>query len=331
MNLILPEISKYNAFPQLSERFSCITNLYGLPLVMKNYLGLKNIQYLRSLKWTHGWAPVFPGATPEHLLAEPLSDVNGWLLVTPTDNHRSVCRSYSVETLSIGTPFCYVERKEIPLPRRKSVLVMPSHSTRWGKPTFGEGYSEFLDTIQRAKCLGYEVVICLHEEDIKYQDISLWKALGFPIVQGASVDDLNALYRIHLLLSQFEIMLTDCLGSHVFYAGLLGARVSLFKPKEGSYCYQDNDPAIKEREKRYTAEKLATASFSRNKEYSRLCREIFGDASPRMNIDDAVSLVDIAKSQLGFYNVLPPKELRDLFIERGVVELNAAQPKGFYL
>lgn len=129
---------------------------------------------------------------------------------------------------AIGLPVVYLQRTDtVRLPG--SLLVMPVHSLdetahSWQFPE----YADYIDSIRsRFSC----VVICIHPTCRKK---GYWwpefERRGYTLVEGAYGTDSNSLFRLQKLLQSFEFVTTNGYGSHLVYAPLFGAKMSIAGP-----------------------------------------------------------------------------------------------------
>ena len=140
----------------------------------------------------------------------------------------------------------------------------------------------------------------MHQEDIDNGYNEKWINNGFEVVRGASIDDANALIRMHSMFSQFETILSDSIGSHIVYAAASGAKISMIEPIGWKFNVKDNQ-FYNEDESRLGPEK--DKSFGANTwciDYDFLfCDPV-----------DAKTHIEWGKEQIGFENKLSPKELK---------------------
>ena len=110
---------------------------------------------------------------------------------------------------------------------------MPSHSSFYVKQKNDEKIHENKYILFLKKIIDEysSAVACLHNFD--YEN-NLWKNefnhLGVEIINGAGTNDENALERIIALMSQFEYVTSNVMGSHIAYAAAFGAKVSINGP-----------------------------------------------------------------------------------------------------
>lgn len=151
-------------------------------------------------------------------------------LLVPTTHSQDFMRShgYSMAT-AVGAPFLYAMHYLQPR-IHGSRLIMPEHTLAY--MTYSKDarttISRLISTTMETKNDFTTTVFCLHPEDVKR---GLWPdaldGAGIPWVAGAEKSDSNALRRLVALLSQFEMVVTNNVGSHIVYAWHLGCKVKL--------------------------------------------------------------------------------------------------------
>lgn len=129
---------------------------------------------------------------------------------------------------AVGAPILYAERWMSPKILGMRVL-MPEHSLAY-RP-FGKGFrleaAKLIDYVKDTEVDFNLSLFCLYGDDVESgQWPELLDAHGLRWVQGASINDRNALRRMVRLLSQAETIQTNALGSHIVYAAWLGCTVN---------------------------------------------------------------------------------------------------------
>jgi hypothetical protein len=278
---------------------------YGSLALAAAYCGLDSIpEDIRGF-WPHGWSPEFWQLDPVMItgLDEDVRHKNSsqyW--VTRQDEASYLRRCGYKHVTAIGLPIVYHPQEET---RRKpgSLLVMPAHSLEY--TTHDWKFAEYADEIAKIKDRFSDVVICVHPSCWKRGYwVDDFKQRGFEVVQGALVDDLNALIRIQRLLAGFEYVTTNYFGSHVVYAAFLGAKVSVFGPyaelKAEDFAktpfYLDH-PQVLEHTLRVTSET----------EMRRVYPDLF--CFPWQ----AQQRVEWGRHEVGYDNKVSPRKMRSLF------------------
>jgi hypothetical protein len=218
--LKLPEVKTYNP--------DSITEMYGAAIVASRYCGMRDIPRIFHRYWQHGWVQKSRQLEPDLVAAEPISNKKSLIFVARKDEEDYLIKE-GYQAKAIGLPFCYVPSQRYSR-IKNSLLVMPCHTSRFVPIKFNDDYNFFVRFILDQRKEFNPIYICMHQEDIDLGYAKLWEKAGFKVIRGAAIDDANALMRIHALMSQFETILSDIMGSHIVYAASLGAKISLFPP-----------------------------------------------------------------------------------------------------
>jgi hypothetical protein len=225
MNIQLPKIVYKNYDPSI---------LYGADSIIKKYT--HSLLTPRQIygAWVHGI--IF-----DQMHSHPYAIIGGNALNSNNPNwvYRKVDEEYlklhGILAKAIGAPICYLPKLSVNLERiPNSLLVMPAHSSHHVSSYNKEKSNSVLEYVDYVISIApkfEKVVVCLHAECIKS---NLWvnefQDKGIDVIQGASTDDENALERIRAIMSQFEFVTSNVLGSHIAYAAFFGAKVSISGP-----------------------------------------------------------------------------------------------------
>ncbi|MEO5327926.1 MAG: hypothetical protein H7829_06735 [Magnetococcus sp. THC-1_WYH] len=183
--------------------------------------------------WLHGWNFI-----PLHYKEAFGLDYNGTYLVARKDEEQFLIDN-GKKACAIGAPFIYTDLFFCNIKQRRrpnSMLIMPPHGMAyttevWNEQNYIEEISSVINDFEYT-------AVCISPNDIqKGSWINSFRAIGLPIIEGAKMNDLNALLRMRTLFSQFEFVTTSSIGSHVAYAAYAGAKVSFF----GQYQNLDAD------------------------------------------------------------------------------------------
>ena len=289
MNIQFPKIKPY--------KVGLITNFYGSNYLVSKYIGLQVKYKIIHRYWQHGWITAFRQYHPDVVASEPILNKKALILVARKDEEHFLHKK-GFRSKAIGLPYCYVpEKKYI---RKKNLLIMPAHGTRDIPIETTTEYDKFIKYAASQRQYFEDVVVCMHQEDIDNGYNEKWINNGFEVVRGASIDDANALIRMHSMFSQFETILSDSIGSHIVYAAASGAKISMIEPIGWKFNVKDNQ-FYNEDESRLGPEK--DKSFGANTwciDYDFLfCDPV-----------DAKTHIEWGKEQIGFENKLSPKELK---------------------
>jgi len=232
--LRLPETKAY--------RPSSITEFYGAAVIASKYCGMRNTPRILNRYWQHGWVPKSKQLSPDFVATETINNKNALILVARKDEEEYLIKN-GYRAKAIGLPFCYITSQGHSR-IQNSLLVMPAHATRHIPINFREEYKQFIKYVLEQSRYFDTVYVCMHQEDFDLGYSKIWENAGFKVIRGAAIDDANALVRIHALLSQFETVLSDALGSHIVYAASLGAKISLIESRGWEYDVS-KDPFFK--------------------------------------------------------------------------------------
>lgn len=296
-DLGLPEFVKLQSIP-------IEPNYYGAAQLICDRLGVGKAPPSNTV-WAHGWE--------WHDLLEVgqggYEDLKHRRHLTTTKAMEAFLVGHGFTHVNaVGMPFSYTERtpgaERIP----GSLLVMPPHTLMDAKMVFDEaGYVAYIKSIS-----GHfsRVVFCI---SVACFANGLWienlDKHGFDYVVGAGMMDQNALLRMRKLFDTFEYMTSNNIGSHILYASFCGVKVSLagefFNPPVDMYKSQLQWMDEKEKKVRILRVEMSQESFIRKK-FPRFFSE------PQ----DAVTHVEWAKEEIGFYNHGPLEDLYRLLFER---------------
>lgn len=259
-----------------------------------------------TFSWQHGWHPPEHNWHPELIVGE-----TGLSRQYKTTQRFFVARKDQQDALknfgyrhvyAVGMPICYVpEIKVARIPG--TLLVMPQHS--YDPANYGWDAQGYVDELLPLRKIFRRITVCVSAYCFKNQLwVSDFNKRGFEVIAGANFSDTRALERMAVLFSQFEFVTSHAFGSHLPYASLFGAKVSLFG----------------------TAPKLDRESYRNVMFYQNspdLLDWVFGEggenaharatAHLRLHPADAVPQTDWARWQLGFDNKRPPADLLRLF------------------
>lgn len=201
---------------------------YGAAAIAACHCGLGFAPCKFPGHWQHGWIPQHYQRAPESQFGEKIGRTKLW--VARKDQADFLIAHDFLEARAIGLPVVYVPRsstKRIP----NSLLVVPAHSLEYTTHTWKfDEHAEQIDTIRNDFDL---VVAVVHQDCIKKGYwVKQFERLNIDVIPGAQVSDPTSLYRLEALFSAFEFVTSNTVGSHIAYASLWGAKVSIF----GSYA-----------------------------------------------------------------------------------------------
>lgn len=204
---------------------------YGASHLLANSLGLKGVPYTRA-SWLHGWitySMISPDlfVTQESVSCCEVTKVPN--LVANKSQEYFLQQNGYPNACAVGLPFLYTHNTSVKrLPN--SLLIIPAHSIKENNINYEKGrnclFPEETRTLREkysltAACIGG---FCVQKKNY----LAAYEEAGIPWITGAWLHDLNALQRMRNLLSHFEFVATNSIGSHIPYAMLCGCKVSYY-------------------------------------------------------------------------------------------------------
>jgi len=288
----------FSLYPSSEEiRVRTISDGYGATIIANKYIKSQRDYFARNFSWQHGWIPDLWNIDRDEVIGEIYSKRFKTIFVARKTQEKYLSQS-GVIAKAIGLPFCYV--KSIGIEREaKSLLVMPTHSTLsiGAKENLG-----FLEEIKKYKDSFNHIFVCMHEEDIRRKRDEIWEKEGFNVISGASFTDSNSLIRNKFLFNSFEVMVTDSIGSHVFYAASSGVRVSIIsveRPRE----IDSKEPFYSGRSKLYLSKLAELIYILNNSKLSPFPSLFFNPVKAKKN-------VSLGEAEIGYENMLSANDLR---------------------
>jgi FkbM family methyltransferase len=300
--LLLPDVEEMPVTPDGWPQFGN-SAYYGAAHVAAAYCGFKNApDHMRGC-WQHGWTPSYRMPIPPDLILgswEPSPEKYYWVARKDQEDHLRSCGFPHVA--AIGMPLIYLPPR--PIRRRpNSLLVMPAHALSY--VTCSWKFDDFAEVIAAIRNQFSDVLVCISPSCWRHGYwVDAFQSRGFALVSGADHSDRNALKRVQCLLSSFEYMVTNSIGSHIAYAAYFGAKPSVYGPYATRRAEDfANDPVLR-RNPRLLPISLKSASED---ELRKHLPHLF--CHPR----DARTDVEWARFELGEENKVSPREMRSLF------------------
>lgn len=285
-------------------RYDRFNYAYGDTSVIARFVGLPKAPSRLNGEWQHG------------VVVRERNKNADWIIGSDGLSHQRPHKRYYVargdqvlalkafgftDIHAIGLPFAYVT----PPPYERvpnTLLVMPAH----GLPESGSRIdSDYADFVAGQRKHFSDVVVCLHRTDHECKKMrALYEDRGLLVVRGADPEDANAYDRIASLFSYFDVVTGNDFGSHVAYAALTGAKVSVAGPQppfDRSYYlklpYYRNCPAVLDLAEELVVSRILERNYP------------FLYADPK----SAQPCKGWAADQIGVGNRRSPEELRRLF------------------
>jgi hypothetical protein len=225
-------------------RLHTISHMYGAHVIAREYCGLQPGGDVVPGYWMHGWMPAYHNIDPAFIAQHKRTGQReGYDFAAQIADDKEcapqwVSRPDQVDFLTahgyrhvraIGLPITYLPQ---PTVRRVpgSLLVMPPHSRRAHGPDdpLAEAYA---DAIEAISSRFEHVWVGVSEGDITgRQWVESFRRRGINVFTTVDQGDPNTLARLVKILSTFEYVTTNGLGSHIALAAYCGARVSVNGP-----------------------------------------------------------------------------------------------------
>ncbi len=289
----------------MSKRFgnNSQTGAYGNVSIAASHCRLPEPGIVIPGLWQHGWAAPHRTLSPEYQFGECALTRDMHLWVARRDQECFLRNEAFPLARAIGLPAIYVPRsstKRIP----KSLLIVPAHSLEYTTHTWKfDEYAEQIDSIRG----DFEVVAAIVHQDCikKGYWVKQFERLKIEVIPGAHVSDPTSLYRLEAIFSAFEFVTSNSVGSHIAYASLWGAKVSIF----GTYA------AVREEDYSNTPFYQLFPHLLRPA-IDGLSESVTNHYFPFLFVDhpkDAELRIAWAEFQVGMENKLSPQELRKAF------------------
>ena len=196
--------------------------------------------------WMHGLGPVSKKQYSKNILIH-YNEIYLPVHLVNNEETKEFLELEEVESVAVGVPFVYTnnfQKKKRGIDGCKR-LYMPTHSV--GKNNQLSHHKTWKKIIKKYKC----DAICLTGLD--YNDVVKTSAnLGdVKIILGATPDDSSSLERMASLFSSTKEVITDNIGSHLFYAASSGVKVRVINEISDNFDLDARTPIIKTVAKKY--------------------------------------------------------------------------------
>lgn len=227
-------------YQNANQQFFTEANYYGAARLIAEQLGLTDIPFSLA-GWRHGWVH-FPIKYVRQLTVWGSEDAH-FLLGQQT--HVDFLATHNIKATAVGLPFIYANAVEHSLRIPNTLLVMPPHTLPYIPSTGNE--ENYIKQIDKIRHQFDAVVFCIHHSCFEN---GIWpellKKYEFPMIIGASANQVNALTRLQKIFSCFEYVTTNTVGSHLPYAAYCGAKVSIYGEfSDFSHYNIEKDPYAK--------------------------------------------------------------------------------------
>ncbi len=256
-------------------------NLYGMAVILRNFLGFKGKRMVSHSYIEHG---LFLGDYVNHYCYE-YSDIKN---IVTFGNYREEMLlkngniiDKKINIIKIGPYIHYAYSfhgaNEIQMYKKKYgkiLLVFPSHSIPGQTVSFDihSFVNTIIDVKNELKC--DTVFICLYWKDIEeVENIEIYKRNGFHIVSAGHVNDPFFLPRLRSIIELSDITMSNDVGTNLGYCIYLGKPHFMYLQKQD---FKEGLDAILKEENinRQTFDSILEAKEDIGKEFSTLSDEI---------------------------------------------------------
>jgi hypothetical protein len=261
---------------------------YGIATVLKDYAGVPQTRPLKALV-PHG---VYLN---DHAVAHAeATAVVPAVMSYPDYRAQAYRRSTDKVVLPSAAPFLYACEmlRADERPERGGTLVFPVHSTRFISANTDHNY--IADLAAGLNPSGGTTSVCMYFHDVRKGHHKPYIDRGLNVVSAGHLFDTAFLYRLAALMLTHECVLTNSLGSHVFYAIAAGCSVRIL---DVAYEYSGDTQRALAEDPGLTPE--------RQQEVERITRLFGAKHSPN---EDQVA---IASAYVGGSHLLTPEALAD--------------------
>ena len=211
------------------SRINLNVRQYGAYQLLEKYCNLRVKLSHAAVEWQHGWHPPSHNIHPELVVGN--DGFSGHLaetclhLVARKDQQEYLANQGYQKVEAVGLPILYVPLKDVVrIPH--SLLVMPIHSLEG--VSLSASFNEYAEMIYSLRSKFDKIVVCVSSHCIRNGYwVKEFEERGIEVIEGANYNDANALHRVATLLSSFEYMTTNGLGSHITYGAHFGQKVSI--------------------------------------------------------------------------------------------------------
>lgn len=205
---------------------------YGAIEIARRYCKASGWFIPQKMEWQHGWLSTEYNQHPESVVGtdgNSRSRKNNWkFLVARLDQANYLRTEGYKDVQEVGLPIIYVDPP--PLERIDgSLLVMPRHTAATSAVDWST--DEYANYIRSIAPRFTRVAICVHRSCYdKGRWDGMFEGTNVELVLGSDEEDQNSLLRMAMLMSQFEYLTSNALGSHIAYGSYYGCKVSVAGP-----------------------------------------------------------------------------------------------------
>jgi hypothetical protein len=210
----------------------------------------------RILKQYSGWKLPLPFVVPHGINfsesfvwdAEVSSSLNS-VYIFPYYRRSAYAAAKRLTLVDGCSPWLYLNRASMPIgATRMGTIAFPVHSSHNITAATDDGqYASFLSALPEGR---RPVSVCMYWRDIELKRHEPYIRKGLEVITAGHMFDESFFPRLHKLLSRCQYVHTTSLGSHVFYAAAVGAKVEIDESFPhvwlGDYHAQKRDIAANE-------------------------------------------------------------------------------------
>lgn len=202
---------------------------YGDLRALSRYAGI-SVSLPKNTEWQHGWIPSSRTIdSPEQIVGSDGRSRfrKSWKYLVARHDQAEQLRAFGYPfAYAVGLPIVYVPRPDDDFRRRESLLAVPHHSSvdSVNGMVSHQDFAEYLEAqVQHFA----ESAVLIHAIDWTQAVQEVYERAGLRTIRGADPDDSESLTRVVSLLSTFETVVSNNLGSPIAYAAYLGAKVAV--------------------------------------------------------------------------------------------------------
>ncbi len=200
---------------------------YGAAHVCARYCGFESPPYPPIGQMQHGWIRPEVLVDPQLVIwddGRAEKEEYHWVNRKSVQDYLRLHGFAHAHATGVG----YLYQEPIHVPRLKnSLLVMPGHSLYTTEHDWD--FQNYLQEILAVKKDFDTVTVCVHPACMeKGYWVDAFQRAGLETISGAMFAGKNALHRMLWMMSRFEYVTTNLVGTNLAYAAYAGAKVSLY-------------------------------------------------------------------------------------------------------
>jgi hypothetical protein len=216
-------------------------NWYGHTFVLARYCGLQILNPPIYGSLPHGWRPDYSNPGRLALMSAPLFAWN--------ESQASAATTAGVQhAMRIGAPFIYACRSllgdaEGDIPAGTGTLCMPQHSVPGWQST--QDHSRFIAEVEATETGPFTVAL-FYVDMSRSEVVSPYETAGWRVVSFGRRDENLFVYRVITEMVRHRSVVSDQVGTPVWYGAHLGRRVRIVGPP-AAHLYIDDANVFRDR------------------------------------------------------------------------------------